>query len=94
VVQGWVFVNIPADHGQIMIPGFLEFRRSLNDGAVFDRSLVNRRVYRRLLFTLGFVFHLFANGTRRQQFAHRPGVNSPAIGNLRPGVHQGRRVLS
>jgi len=83
--KSWVFANVPADHGQIIIPGFMEFRRSLNDGAVFGSFTGYVGVFIvASLFALGFVFYLFANSTRRQHSLHiaLALILAGAIGNL------------
>ncbi|MEK7730452.1 MAG: signal peptidase II [Planctomycetota bacterium] len=83
--KSWVFANLPTDHGQIIIPGFLEFRRSLNDGAVFGSFTGYVGVFIvASLFALGFVFYLFANSTRRQRSLHisLALILAGAIGNL------------
>ena len=83
--KSWVFANIPTDHGQIIVPGFLEFRRSLNDGAVFGSFTGYVGVFIvASLFALGFVFYLFAHSTRRQRSLHiaLALILAGAIGNL------------
>ena len=83
--KSWVFANVSTDHGKIIIPGFLEFRRSLNDGAVFGSFTGYVGVFIvASLFALGFVFYLFANSTRRQRSLHiaLAFILSGAIGNL------------
>lgn len=83
--KNWAFTNLPADDGNIIIPGFLEFRRSLNDGAVFGSFTGYVGVFIvASLFALGFVFYLFAHSTRRQRSLHvaLALILSGAIGNL------------
>jgi lipoprotein signal peptidase len=83
--KSWVFTHVPANQGQTMIPGFLEFRRSLNDGAVFGSFTGYVSVFIvASLFALGFVFYLFANSTRRQRSLHvaLAMILAGAIGNL------------
>lgn len=83
--KDWVFANVPADHGRIIIPGVLEFRRSLNDGAVFGSFTGYVGVFIvASLFALGFVFYLFTNSTRRQRSLHvaLAMILAGAIGNL------------
>jgi len=81
----WAFSALDAERGYDAIPGFLEFRRSLNDGAVFGSftGYVSVFILASVLALL-FVFYLFAKSTRRQwglQIALAM-ILSGAIGNL------------
>lgn len=81
----WVFSQLDAQQGFDAIPGFLEFRRSLNDGAVFGSftGYVSVFIVASLL-ALAFVFYLFAKSSRNQwglQIALAM-ILSGAIGNL------------
>lgn len=81
----WVFTSIPAEGAYKVIPGFLEFRRSLNDGAVFGSFTGYVSVFiAASLFALAFVFYLFAKSTRRQWTLHFALglILAGAIGNL------------
>lgn len=83
--KAWAFSELDADSGFNAIPGFLEFRRSLNDGAVFGSftGYVGVFIVASIL-ALGFVFYLFAKSSRRQwglQIALAM-ILSGAIGNL------------
>ncbi len=83
--KNWAFTSVPTEHSQIIIPGFLEFRRSLNDGAVFGTFTGYVGVFIvASLFALGFVFYLFAKSTRRQRSLHvaLALILAGAIGNL------------
>ncbi len=83
--KDWAFANLSSDEGRIIIPGFLEFRRSLNDGAVFGSFTGYVGVFiLASLFALGFVFYLFANSTRWQRSLHvaLAMILAGAIGNL------------
>ena len=81
----WAFSVLDPDHSYDAIPGFVEFRRSLNDGAVFGSftGYVSVFIVASILALL-FVFYLFAKSTRRQwglQMALSM-ILSGAIGNL------------
>lgn len=81
----WAFSQLDPDHGFNAIPGFLELRRSLNDGAVFGSftGYVSVFIVASLL-ALAFVFYLFAKSSRGQwglQIALAM-ILSGAIGNL------------
>jgi lipoprotein signal peptidase len=81
----WAFSRLDSEQGFNAIPGFLEFRRSLNDGAVFGSftGYVSVFIVASLL-ALAFVFYLFAKSAGRQwglQIALAM-ILSGAIGNL------------
>ncbi len=81
----WVFTSIPAEGSRTMIAEFLEFRRSLNDGAVFGSFTGYVGVFIvASLFALAFVFYLFVKSTRRQWGLHfaLAMILAGAIGNL------------
>ena len=81
----WVFANLAAEDAYIVIPAFLEFRRSLNDGAVFGSFTGYVSVFIvASLFALAFVFYLFVKSTRRQWSLHMSLalILAGAIGNL------------
>jgi len=81
----WAFTQLDSEQGFDAIPGFLELRRSLNDGAVFGSftGYVSVFIVASLL-ALAFVFYLFAKSSRNQwglQIALAM-ILSGAIGNL------------
>jgi len=83
--KNWAFSSLPLEDGRVIIPGFLEFRRSLNDGAVFGSFTGYVGVFIvASLFALLFVLYLFAKSTPRQRVLHvaLALVLSGALGNL------------
>jgi lipoprotein signal peptidase len=81
----WAFSSLPAHGARTWIPGLIEFRRSLNDGAVFGSftGYVGLFVTASVL-ALIFVFYLFARSDRRQWLLHvcLALVLAGALGNL------------
>ncbi len=83
--KDWAFRQLDAEHGWLVIPGWLEFRRSLNDGAVFGSFTGYVGVFiAASLVALAFVFYLFIKSTRRQWGLHvaLAMILAGAIGNL------------
>lgn len=81
----WAFSQLDSEQGFDAISGLLEFRRSLNDGAVFGSftGYVSVFIVASIL-ALAFVFYLFAKSFRNQwglQIALAM-ILSGAIGNL------------
>ncbi len=79
------FTALASTETRTIIPGAVEFRRSLNDGAVFgsftgftDLFIVAS------LFALGFVFYLFVHSARAQRTLHLALglILAGAVGNL------------
>ena len=66
----WAFTAL-SDEGRVLIPGFLEARRSLNSGALFGSfsGWVPAFIAASLL-ALAFVLYVFASSGRRQWFVH------------------------
>lgn len=83
--KDWVFSNLPADESRPFISGLIEFRRSLNDGAVFG-SLTGRvgLFVAASVFALGFVLYFFASSARTHRGLHIALglVLAGALGNL------------
>lgn len=80
-----VFRLIAPEEKRIAVKDFLEFRRSLNDGAVFGSFTGYVSVFIvASIVALGFVFYLFAHSTRRQHGLHIALglILSGALGNL------------
>ena len=69
--KAWVFKNLGAREIRTVIPGVLEFRRSLNDGAVFGSFSGRVGVFIvASLFALAFVLYLFLHSSARQRVLH------------------------
>lgn len=83
--KNWAFSRLPPEGAVGVIPGVLEFRRSLNDGAVFGSftGYVNIFIIASVL-AIGFVTYLFAQSGSRQWFLHAclGMIVSGALGNL------------
>jgi len=81
----WVFANLHADEARPWIPGLIEFRRSLNDGAVFGSftGYVGAFILASVLALL-FVLYMFASSARNQRILHvsLALILAGAIGNL------------
>ena len=81
----WAFSALPSDAERAWIPGILEFRRSLNDAAVFGvlAGYVGMFLIASVL-ALPFVFYLFAHSARFQRALHvaLAMILAGAIGNL------------
>jgi lipoprotein signal peptidase len=83
--KAWVFRNLKPDEVQPAFPGVLEFRRSLNDGAVFGSFSGYSGVFIvASVFALAFVLYLFANSSPRQRVLHvsLAMILAGALGNL------------
>ena len=83
--KAWVFKNLGAREIRTVIPGVLEFRRSLNDGAVFGSFSGRVGVFIvASLFALAFVLYLFLHSSARQRVLHvsLAMILAGALGNL------------
>ena len=83
--KDWAFSQLEPDRGYEVAGGWVEFRRSLNDGAVFGSFTGYVSVFIvASLIALLFVFYLFAKSSRRQWGLHLAlaMILSGAIGNL------------
>jgi len=81
----WAFAALPVDGSRTWIDGWVEFRRSLNDGAVFGSFTGYTSVFvGASICALAFVFYLFAHSGRKQWGLHMAlaMILSGAIGNL------------
>lgn len=81
----WVFANLKAAEIRSILPGWFEFRRSLNDGAVFGSFTGQTNLFiAASLLALGFVFYLFSTSRPWQRVLHLAlgMVLAGAIGNL------------
>jgi len=83
--KSWAFGTLKPDVPLTIFPGMLEFRRSLNDGAVFGSfsGFVDVFIFASL-FALLFVFYLFACSQRTQRGLHvaLALILAGAVGNL------------
>ena len=80
-----VFAAIPSGQALAVIPRTLEFRRSLNDGAVFGSFTGYAGVFIiASIFALGFVIYLFSTSRRTQWILHVSLglILAGAMGNL------------
>ena len=83
--KSWAFSRLGVQEVKTVIPGFLEFRRSLNDGAVFGTFTGQTSVFIvASLFALGFVLYLFMHSHARQKVLHVSLglILAGALGNL------------
>ncbi len=83
--KSWVFKNLGAREIRTVIPGVLEFRRSLNDGAVFGSFTGQVGVFIvASLFALAFVLYLFMHSHAHQKVLHfsLALILAGALGNL------------
>lgn len=83
--KSWVFKTLPAHEARTVIPGVLEFRRSLNDGAVFGSFTGQVGVFIvASLFALAFVLYLFVHSHAHQKILHvsLALILAGALGNL------------
>jgi lipoprotein signal peptidase len=81
----WVFENLPDNRSEPFINGFIEFRRSLNDGAVFGSLTGHVELFiTASLFALGFVLYFFASSARTHRGLHVALglVLAGALGNM------------
>ncbi len=69
--KAWVFESLRPDEVRTIIPRVLEFRRSLNDGAVFGSLTGHVELFiAASVIALGFVLYLFYGSTSRQSVLH------------------------
>jgi len=83
--KAWVFSSVDVNRVQTVIPGFLEFRRSLNPGAVFGIGAGQAGIFIfASLLALIFVLVMFANSSPRQRVLHIAlgMILGGALGNL------------
>lgn len=83
--KAWAFRTLPVEGAQSWIDGWVEFHRSLNDGAVFGSFTGYTSVFIiASVCALAFVFYLFAHSGRKQWGLHvaLAMILSGAIGNL------------
>jgi len=83
--KNWVFDNLAADRTHTLIPGIIELRRSLNDGAVFGSLTGYVGLFiAASVFALGFVSYLFACSGSGQRALHVAlgMILAGALGNL------------
>jgi lipoprotein signal peptidase len=83
--KAWVFRNLETTEVRPAIPGFIDFRRSLNDGAVFGLFSGYTSVFIiASVFALLLMFYLFAHSDRRQRVLHVALglILAGALGNL------------
>jgi lipoprotein signal peptidase len=83
--KAWSFNVLPADDAKTIIPGWLEFRRSLNDGAVFGSFTGYTWLFViASIVALGFVVYIFLHSARTQWMLQLALglILAGAIGNL------------
>ena len=83
--KSWVFTHLRQDDVRPIVPGVLDCRRSLNDGAVFGLFSGYTAVFiLASMLALGLMFYLFAHSHRRQRVLHVALglILAGAIGNL------------
>ena len=83
--KAWVFNELGPDEARTIVPGVVEFRRSLNDGAVFGSFSGRVGLFIvASVFALGFVFYLFACSPRSRGSMHvcLALILAGALGNL------------
>jgi lipoprotein signal peptidase len=81
----WAFSELGPSEIRPIIPGVLDFRRSLNDGAVFGSFTGYTQLFIvASLFALGFVLYLFAHSGRGHRAMHIALglILAGALGNL------------
>ncbi len=81
----WAFDELASNEIRSIIPGVVDLRRSLNDGAVFGSFTGYTGVFIvASVFALGFVFYLFAHSTRTERSLHvaLALILAGAFGNL------------
>lgn len=81
----WVFATLAPSETRSVLSGFFEFRRSLNDGAVFGSFTGQTGLFIfASIFALGFVFYLFAHSPRSSRILHVALglILAGALGNL------------
>lgn len=83
--KSWIFANLGPDEVRAFVPGILEMRRSLNDGAVFGSFTGYVGVFiAASVLALLFVLYMFAHSGRKQRILHvaLALILAGAIGNL------------
>lgn len=83
--KAWAFESLRPGEVRVIIHGVIEFRRSLNTGAVFGSFAGYTSVFIiASLFALGFVLYMFARSARTQAALHiaLALILAGAIGNL------------
>ncbi len=81
----WAFSSLVANEIRPIFPAVMDFRRSLNAGAVFGSFAGHTSAFIfASLLALGFVFYLFAHSQRRQRSLHiaLALILAGALGNL------------
>ena len=81
----WVFATLAPNETRSMMSRVIEFRRSLNDGAVFGSFTGQTGLFIfASIFALGFVFYLFAHSPRSSRILHIALglILAGALGNL------------
>lgn len=81
----WAFHSLQSTESRSFIAGLINFRRSLNDGAVFGSFRGNTALFIvASVFALVFVLYLFAHSVRTQRCLHVALglILAGAIGNL------------
>ncbi len=85
LAKSWAFGTIPKGSIYEVIPGWLNFRITLNDGAVFGLGSGGRWIFvGASVFAMIFILRLFANSGEKQRIVHLllALVLGGAIGNL------------
>lgn len=83
--KSWAFANLPVDGSRPWLGGLFEFRRSLNDGAVFGSFTGYTGVFIfASVLALLFVLYMFVHSSPRQRSLHvaLALILSGAVGNL------------
>ncbi len=83
--KAWAFAQLKTNEIRTIIPGTIDFQRSLNDGAVFGFfSGYTALFIVASMFALGLMFYLFAHSDRRQHVLHVALglILAGALGNL------------
>ncbi len=81
----WVFAHLQSNEIRPVFDGVLDFRRSLNTGAVFGSFTGQTKLFIvASLFAFGFVVYLFFHSARRQRSLHLALalILAGALGNL------------
>jgi signal peptidase II len=83
--KAWAFDSLDSDEIRTFIPGFVTFRRSLNEGALFGMGKGMSSIFILASFlAIGFVVYLFSSTSRRQPIMHfaLAFILAGALGNL------------
>jgi lipoprotein signal peptidase len=83
--KAWAFEELETSEVRPVLPGMINFQRSLNDGAVFGfLSGYTALFIIASMFALGLMFYLFAHSDRRQRLLHIALglILAGAVGNL------------